>query len=324
MTDVRAVLRRVTPDRRVVATTTLRRGNHKQTVVVEFADHDAVVVQLADDADALRTEVSLARAIRERTSLPVPPVVATGDVDGTGYVVVERAAGVDLHTQFTALPETDRQTVSRSFGRYLAELHDAFRFDWYGDVTAVSVTGSDGDATAVADLRTQESVAWPSWFERYAREGIEALPAPFASLQRPLRDALSGSDLPDAPEAVLFPWDLRPGNALADDGRVTAVLDWGDPLAAAPGLSVAKTEHLVADWYVPDGSSLRTAFREGYRSVRPLPSVPTLYRLVAVVRSAVDSRGVVTRPQYPELGGDEAVAFHADRLRALLDSLSDE
>jgi hypothetical protein len=46
--------------------------------------------------------------------------------------------------------------------------------------------------------------------------------------------------------------------------------------------------------------------------------VPRAYRLAAVVASAVDSRGEVTRPRYPELTGEAAVAFHRDRLRAWL------
>jgi aminoglycoside phosphotransferase (APT) family kinase protein len=324
VTDVQAVLQQVVPDRRIAATTPVHRGNHKQTVVVTFANHDSLVVQLSSDPDALRTEHTLASAIRERTSLPVPPVVAAGELDGTGYVVVEHVAGVDLHTRFTELQPSERRTVTRLFGRYLAELHDAFQFDGYGAVRAVFDADGDDAVSTTADLRTHETADWPTWFEAYAREGIEALPPAFESLRAPLSDAIADSDVPPAPPARLFPWDLRPGNALVDDGELSAVLDWGDPLAAAPGLAVAKTEHLVADWYVSDGSPLREAFRAGYRSVRPLPSVPTVYRLVAVVRSAVDSQGVVTRPGYPERDGDEAVAFHADRLRALLTSLSSE
>lgn len=329
---VRDVLHRLVPDRRVVSTTPIRRGNHKQTVVVGFADGDDVVVQLSTDPDALQTEFALARAIRERTSVPVPPVVAAGEIgsgeDGheTGYGVVERAPGVDLHTQFAGLPSDDQCRLAHSFGRYLAELHESFRFDGYGNVVA-----SDGDReaesttfevqTAGTDWASSDT-DWASWFSAYAREGVDALPSAFAPFRERLHEAITTSDFSTAPASVLFPWDLRPGNALVDDGMVTAVLDWGDPLAAAAGLSVAKTEHLVADWYVSDGAPLRAAFRDGYRSVWPLPSIPDVYRLVAVVRSAVDSRGAVTRPRYPELAGQAAVDFHANRLRDLLSSLS--
>ncbi|WP_435066167.1 phosphotransferase family protein [Halobaculum sp. EA56] len=162
---------------------------------------------------------------------------------------------------------------------------------------------------------------WNEWFRGYALAGIDALPSAFDAVRPRLREAVADAagSLPDAPRPRLYPWDLRPGNALVADGRVAAVLDWGRPLAADPGLSVAKAEHLVCDWYVDDGDPLREAFRAGYREVRPPPRVPDVYRAVAVVRSAVDGAGVVTRPRYPEVDGAEAVAFHLDRIRTALD-----
>lgn len=44
-----------------------------------------------------------------------------------------------------------------------------------------------------------------------------------------------------------------------------------------------------------------------------------LYRVAAVVSAAVDSRGRVTRPRYPELDDDAAVEFHRRHLRSTLD-----
>ena len=75
---------------------------------------------------------------------------------------------------------------------------------------------------------------------------------------------------------------------------------------------------MATDWYVDDPGPLRAAFRAGYRSVRPLPAVTRAERLAAVVRSAVDGDGEVTRPGYPERTGEAAVAFHRDRLESLL------
>jgi hypothetical protein len=105
---------------------------------------------------------------------------------------------------------------------------------------------------------------------------------------------------------------------MIDRGEITAFLDWGDPLAAGAGLSVAKAEHLLADWYVDDGTALKTAFRDGYAEIRPLPEVGRTERVAAVVDSAVDSTGAVTRPGYPERTGAAAVEFHRRRLRSLL------
>ena len=78
---------------------------------------------------------------------------------------------------------------------------------------------------------------------------VDALPEALADLRGRVEAAVADTEIPKSPPARLFPWDLRPGNALYDDG-VTAILDWGEPLAADPALSAAKVEHLVCDWYV--------------------------------------------------------------------------
>jgi Ser/Thr protein kinase RdoA (MazF antagonist) len=312
MDEALGILAREFPDRTPTGVTPASRGHSKRTSFVSFDAAEAVVVQCSQNPAALRTERELARAVRARTSIPVPRVLAGGDRDGTGYAVFERAPGDDLHERFTTLDDATRRDVVRTFGRVLGELHDAFEFDAFGTVRVEP--GSSGG------FRATESTDWPTWFRSHAREGVAALTDAFADLRAPIREAFETASLPDRPPARLFPWDLRPGNALVDDGSVSAFVDWGDPLAAAPGLAVAKAEHLTADWYVdaPDRRPLRAAFREGYESVRPYPAVPDVYRLAAVVDAAVDSRGVVTRPGYPERRGEAAVAFHRERLRALL------
>ena len=307
MSDLAAALAAAFPEQDVEAVETIRQGNHKQTAVVKRADAETVVLQQSARPESLRTEVALARAIAERTSIPVPAVLASEDTDGVGYAVVEHVPGEDLHEQFTVLSADERRGVARTFGRTLAVLHETFTFDAYGPVEAREET-----------LQATGPTDWPTWFRAYAQEGIDALPAALGDFRDQLRTAVDEAALPATPPARLYPWDLRPGNALVRDGAVAAVLDWGGPLSAAPALAVAKTEHLVADWYVEDPQPLREAFRAGYRAVRALPEVPTVYRLVAVVCSAVDSRGEVTRPGYPEQTGEAAVAFHRERLRSLL------
>ena len=318
----------------------------------------SVVVQVAPDGRGLRTEAALGRAVGARTDVPVPGVLAGGthDPGDGGFLVTEHVSGDDLHERFVGLDDPERERVARSLGRALAQVHGAFEFDGFGPVgldeplgvdDGSDAAGGDDDRwTAVLEatdpgslLRVRADATgrgaadagdaagvvgneqWPAWLGRHADAGLRALPDGFDDLRPRLREAIEAAraGLPATPEARLYPWDLRPGNALVADGRVSAVLDWGEPLAAAPGLSLAKAEHLVCDWYVEDGAPLRRAFRAGYRSERPLPSVPDAYRLVAVIRSAVDGDGAVTRPRYPELTGEDAVAFHRDRLLAALD-----
>ena len=334
MNPVEGVLAREFPERRVAATARVPNGNHKQTAVATFADGGEVVVQRAADAAALAVEAALSRAVRERTSIPVPRVLASGALDGAGYVVTERAAGDELHERFVSLDATAQRRVARSFGVGLGQLHEQFTFDGYGRLAGSPRGGQradGGEATAGGagfesepatnrgfDAASADDSDWEAWFSAYAREGIAALPAAFDGCRKRLADAVAAASLPANPPARLYPWDFRPGNALVEDDRVSAVLDWGQPMAAAPGLAVAKVEHLVADWYVEDGAPLRRAFRAGYESVRPLPPVPRAYRVAAVVHSAVDSAGEVTRPGYPERTGAAAVDFHRARLDAWL------
>jgi hypothetical protein len=313
MDEVAAVLDREFPDSEPTARRVVHRGNHKRTTLVSFPDRE-VVVQVAPDTAALATEVELARAIRDRTSVPVPDVLAAGTLDAAGpraavgYAVLARVAGDDLHERFVALDADAQAAIARRFGGILAELHEAFAFDAFGEVHPTA----DGFAAT-------GPTHWREWVTAHVDAGITALPAAFDDLRGPVRAALD--DGPTDPPARLYPWDLRPGNALVVGEDLTAVLDWGYPLAADPGLAVAKCQHLVADWYVDDDRTrdrLREAFRAGYEAVRPWPTVTRAYRLAAVVLSAVDSRGEVTRPGYPERRGEAAVAFHRDRLRAFL------
>jgi aminoglycoside phosphotransferase (APT) family kinase protein len=306
MDPVATVLAREFPDREPQTVEPVPRGNRKRTVLVDFAD-DSVVVQLSPRIEDLRVETTLARAVRERTSVPVPAVLATGTIDEQGYAVVERAGGAGLHDRFVGLPDAEQGAVARSFGRWLAACHEAFAFDGYGPLAL-----NDGNLVATA-------TDWRAWRDAYLAAGLDALPEPLADLRGDIEAVVEAVDLPSSPSSRLFPWDLRPGNALYDDGAgVTAVLDWGEPLAATPALSAAKTEHLVCDWYVKEPEPIRAAFRAGYQTIRSWPAPSRADRLTAVVRSAVDSRGEVTRPGYPERTGEAAVRFHRDQIRSLL------
>jgi len=306
----RLLVESVFPDRAVESVSVSTAGNSKRTVAVWFEDGDPVVVQWSSE-NSLRTEGELARAIRRRTAVPVPAVLEIGTRGGTSYVVSELARGENLHSRFADLDRPLQRRVARQFGQYLAELHEAFAFEGFGGIASTAVP--DGVA-----FRASGAADFSTWFPHYALEGVKALPGAFEPIRGELRRAVTSTPDREPEESVLYPWDLRPGNALVRDGALSAVLDWGNPLAAPPGLAVAKTDHLLTDWYVSDPDPLRAAFRAGYESVRTYPPVPPIYRLVAILRSAVDSEGEITRPRYPEWTGERAVEFHRSRLEALL------
>lgn len=306
MTRIETALEAAFPDRSVASIARPAEGNRKETAIVTFGGGERVVVQCVGDPVAFEAETRLMEEIAAGTSVPVPAVIGSGAVGSGRYRVTEYVEGHNLHTRVSSLESADGDRIARRFGRMLAAVHDAFEFDRFGDLAV-----EDGELSATGPS------TYDRWFRSYARDGIDALPPAFDDLGLELSAAIEGRTPLVAPTPRLFAWDLRPGNAIAVDGRI-AVVDWGEPLAAAAGLSLAKAEHLVCEWYVDDSEPLRRAFRTGYGAVRSLPTVRRADRLVAVIRSAVDSDGDVTRPGYPERTGTEAVAFHRDRLRSIL------
>lgn len=284
----------------------LGRGNRKQTAIARFERRGPVVLQLCEERTWLRTESVVLSRIREQTDVPVPPVLASGVTDGVAFMVTAFVPGEDLHRQFTQLQRDRQRTLSRTFGRYLGTLHEQFGFDRYGTLVV-----EDGGLVA-------QSEDWSGWFAEYGRTALDRLPVEFDPIRAELRALFGEQTRERPPAATLFPWDFRPGNAIVADGRITAILDWEAPMAAAPALSAAKAEYLVARWYVDEPTALRTAFVDGYETVRAYPDVRPVHRAGAIAASAVDSTGTVTNPGYPELDRKGAVAFHREALAALL------
>jgi aminoglycoside phosphotransferase (APT) family kinase protein len=280
----------------------LGRGNRKETALVRYDNRSPVVVQLCAEQTWLKTESTLLETIRAETAIPVPAVLAADVAEGVAFVVTAYVPGEDLHEAFVGLDSETQQHLSRVFGTHLGSLHDQLRFDEYG-----SVVVDNGGLTAWQS-------DWERWFTDYGTNAIETLPGAFDAIRSDLKTVIADHSPTQSPPSRLFPWDFRPGNALVADGEVAAVLDWEAPVAAAPALSAAKAEYLVADWYVEHPEPLRAAFVDGYERHRPYPDVKPAHRVAAIAASAVDSTGTVTNPGYPELPHEEAVAFHLDAL----------
>ncbi len=295
-----------TIDEPPIDVTPIHRGNRKQTAIARFDGRRPVVVQATSERMWLRTEAALLKEIRQRTVVPVPPVLAAGTHNDVGYMLTDYVQGEDLHSRFTTFDSASRCALASWFGSTLARLHEAFSFDGYGPLRL-----SDGTFTS-------HTADWEPWFRDFATQAVDRLPAAFDPIRNELDGLFNSLSIDPDPPSRLFPWDFRPGNALVADGCVTAVLDWEAPLAASPPLSVAKSIYLVADWYVDDSKPLRTAFRDGYTDIRAFPTIRPVHRAAAIAESAVDSAGTVTNPHYPPVGRDEAIAFHLNALEAVI------
>ena len=326
MTDVDAktAVNRAFPEQHVASVSPIRSGNRKTTTVVEFAADPAVVVQTASDIDALRSEAAVTMLLNDATSIPVPTVLAGGVAGGAAYMITERVGGDDLHERFASLPPERRHEIARAFGRYLGETHAVAAFGSFGDVepTGEEWTADEWPtAGRVSTLAVREHTDPVTWLRRYGRIALDRLPPAFNAVAARIRQRLDeaaadavANAADRASEPVLFPWDLRPGNALVDEDGIAAVLDWESPMAAPAALAVAKVEYLVVDWYLDDPSAERAAFRAGYEAVRRYPEIDPVVRAIAIADTAVDSIGAVTNPMYPELGREAAIRFHHDAL----------
>ena len=324
---LRAALAAVRPDRSVTAVEPIGAGGRRTTMAIRFADAAPIVVHQTADATAAATEAALLSAVDAETAGPVaeplghgtvgdpdPPVDcgsgAEGDQAGS-WLATQFVAGEDLHGRFVDLDPRGRRRIAGDFGRFLAELHAAFRFGGYGPIVA---RGDELQAARPTRERDR-AAAWRDWLRSRGRQSLDRLPGSFDDVADAGRKRLDAWTVERPPVPRLFPWDLRPGNTLVGDGEITAIVDWEAPLAAGAALSVAKAEYLLADWYVPaEAGALRRAFRTGYSEVRPVPTVGAAHRIVAVAEAAVDSHGRVTNPRYPPVGRSDAVAFHRRHL----------
>lgn len=342
---VGSILAHAVPERRSTEVERIEAGNRKRTFRVTFkADRPIALQYVTEDPERLVTEGELLRVIADRTDVPVPPVVASGVVEGDSYLLTGWVGGASLHEAFVSLDSSARHATARTLGEHLGALHDAFVFDAFGPVTTTDATVDAIDPAIVAAGRLTVSAPASDWrtaFRDLVEDGLNAFHGSLAALEPRVRAALDAGigSIPRAPTPRLFPWDYRPGNVLVRDGSggIVAALDWESPRSAHREFSLAKAEYLLCDWYAVgstgngrDGGddererdAIREAFYTGYGERLPVPEGywsdrRSLYRLGAITRAAFDSRGTVTRPGYPMVDADRATAFHRDHLRALL------
>lgn len=176
--------------------------------------------------------------VAEATSLPVPAVLATGTVDGQRWAIYEFCSGQSPAYQRS--PLSVRERIVRRIGTVLGRLHAIDRFDRVGGLA-----------------RTNDRLVVRPPFDPWVPHRIRRL----------LPARTTG-------EPVMCHGDLFPGNLLVEDGRITAVLDWGNAHVSTPGYALARAEMRFVDWFLfpaAERDRLRAALRAGYRGHRPLP-----------------------------------------------------
>lgn len=174
----------------------------------------------------------------EGTGIPAPRVFwmdGQGRWLGAPSVVMERMPGrCDYMVLNGAAPLPERLALARSFTHLMADIH---ALDW----RALGLDQALGLPEVAPSLR--ELQHWDAEYRRVQLEPLPELDCVRTWLKR---------HAPQAQALVLVHGDFKPGNALVENGHITAKLDWetahlGDPLEDLGWVTnpVRKREHQI-------------------------------------------------------------------------------
>ena len=196
------------------------------------------------------------------SSIPVPRVLRTGEVEGRVHAVVEKMEGSTLPSFGELAPE-----ALAALGEALARIH-VKRFEWCG-------APSGALQYPVAEFHTRLIGTLWSLVDRHYREEPEV-----EALLEPICMAAQALPAPEA-GALVLP-DLDPSQFLWNGERITALVDTEAYVVGPRELDFIALE------YVLDEPQAR-AVAEGYRRVLPLPDLTAVrpvyryfYRLLRI------------------------------------------
>lgn len=275
MTDVPWYVERIVAealDSEVVTAERPSAGAVAETYLLGLADSRQVVCKLGGRSiwTGSVVEPLVVDLVGEHTTLPVPPVVATGSVTGLDsldrWAVYGRLDG----TVPRNLEGERKIALVEAAGTMLGELHAAFTFDRVGGLVR-----EDGSLRLV---------------EPSPRNVVVSRPARRVRRRR------------DTPESfVVGHGDYQPGNFLVDDGAVTGVLDWGNAHVTEATYAFARAEVRFVDLTTPSRTrrgKVRKRFRSAYRRAHPGESVAfglvPAYKLLWLGQSARNLAGVAS------------------------------
>ena len=218
------------------------------------------------------------RLVTATTDLPAPAVLASGMLrrGSTDKAADDAARPASDYwglyefrdgappTPFDALDADVRRGIVHDTGAFLARLHAAHQFERTGGL------GRTGSTLRICD---HAGLNAPELARQLAGRSLDS----------------TGADR----QPVLTHGDLFPGNLLVADGKITAVLDWGNAHVTTAGYALARAEMRFVDWFrFPSGErrALRAALREGYRQHRSVPAdyerLASAYKLLWLFQSA--------------------------------------
>lgn len=161
-----------------------------------FALGDALVVKFyaALYHDTFLGEVAALRHVHGRVGMATPGVIASGEMDGWGYVVMERVRGCDMREAWDEMGRDDQLSVVRRTGEAAARLHaipaegvgEALRVDWPAFVARQTETAVEKHREAGLGEEWLRQI--PAWLETVELEPAEANPSPVLLHTELMRD----------------------------------------------------------------------------------------------------------------------------------------
>ncbi|WP_161606355.1 phosphotransferase family protein [Microlunatus speluncae] len=216
-------------------------------------------LKLAADSELAAERWGLERAAE--VAVPVPRVAAAGPLPGDrGFLITEWLVGRP------ADPATDRAALVEA-GRALRRLHQVTGpGHWRVEVVSGTTRGSHDSWAGVIDSILAGT-------DDLVRHDVIT-----ASVAERLRSAVA--DHRDAiaypGEGVLLHCDLKPAHLFVADGRLVAIIDWGDTAYGDPRWDLARLSH--------SGDALFAPVLEGYGLVLDADLARTLACYRAILR----------------------------------------
>jgi aminoglycoside phosphotransferase (APT) family kinase protein len=285
------------------------------TVDTPTGSRDCVLKASPDDGSGgdhgVALEARILAVLDEHTSIPVPEVYGAVDADpevpAPAFLMASMPGRTVPRSAYGDLAPATLESLARSTGRHLAELHALDAVDAFGylrpagpDLRGERPPGGP-DRVAVADPDPE----WPRRLSSWAETALDDLddtrfgdlaPAVRSALDRRI-DSLSGPFRP-----ALAHVDANVENLAfdPDTGEATAMLDWAFTLAAPPAYDLAFVENGLAGGHwrfvpsTPDRRELvRTALLDGYRKGGSAAAVEASRRHRDAYRLLVLTMGMV-------------------------------
>jgi aminoglycoside phosphotransferase (APT) family kinase protein len=238
---------------------------NEQTAILKIYDFN-------DDSRYAQKELRLYKYLSEKTTIPVPGVLAAGisTTSSPPWILMTAIPGDEFNK--TELPSDEiLPSIINQAGKYLGELHQKITFESYGRLE-------------FSEESFQSSGCYQSWeeeLESFIEMGTRGITNKrFSQYPDRVRTAMTELSpiLKSDPTPVLMHQDYRLGNMIfeqkQDGGQITGILDWERSIPGHSEYDLCSSGYLLIDRLYSD-SHLRRVLREeffsGYCEEKPIP-----------------------------------------------------